>query len=151
MAMTADVTQTTSATSLGTRSERDSALIHDAKRWVRAPSASATELLAQAKQLKDAGHFDFACRLLALARKIRTNGGPLRHLLAQQHALCTYKNPDAPLIDRLDDALSILEEEINLRTTIDQESLGIAGAIFKRKWQADGDKEHLDQTAWRHP
>jgi predicted acylesterase/phospholipase RssA len=139
-------TTTTTAPQSNPSSPHTTPLIREAKRVLRARSGTPGELLALATRLKDAGHFDFACRVLAVAREQRTNDEPLRHRLAQQHALCTYKNPDAPLVDRLDDALGFLEEEINLRTTQDQESLGIAGAIFKRKWQADGDKEHLETS-----
>jgi hypothetical protein len=115
--MTAHVSQTIGAASTkGRPSGRASELIDNAKRTLRARTGTPMELLAQAKQLKDAGRFDFACRILALARAQRTSDDRQRQLLAQQHALCTYKNPDAPLIDRLDEALGILEEEINLRT-----------------------------------
>ncbi|MHC4623107.1 MAG: hypothetical protein ACYS4W_04320, partial [Planctomycetota bacterium] len=36
---------------------------------------------------------------------------------------------------RLDLALEILQECENLGETEDQETLGLAGAIFKRKWE----------------
>jgi predicted acylesterase/phospholipase RssA len=132
------------AGSTSARADEREALITEAKTALRTDALSAQELLALAKRLKGRTLFDFACRVLALARTKPTNSTQLRDTLAQQHALCTYKNPDAPLVDRLDEALGYLEEVIDLRGTTDQESLGIAGAIFKRKWQADGDKEHLE-------
>jgi predicted acylesterase/phospholipase RssA len=121
-------------------------LVDEAKSALRSGGGTPEEDLALAKALKRHNLFDFACRLLALARKKPTNNAALQRLLAQQHALCTYKNPDAPLIERLDDALRLLEEQEDLSATRDQESLGIAGAIFKRRWQADGHKENLETS-----
>jgi predicted acylesterase/phospholipase RssA len=144
--MTNNVTQSQGTSSTSQRLAQDAALVEAAKRTLRARVGSPRDLLKQAKQLKNVQRFDLACRILALARQQPTNDDKLRYALAQQHALCTYKNPDAPLTDRLDDALAMLEREIDLRTTVDQETLGIAGAIFKRKWQADGDKEHLETS-----
>src|ERR1041385_6299747 len=87
--------------------ERSAALAAEAKRLLRELSGSnganrrPEELLDKAVQLKDAGWFDFACRILVFARQHRTSDDALRYRLAQQLALCTYKNEDAPLIDRL--------------------------------------------------
>jgi predicted acylesterase/phospholipase RssA len=124
-------------------------LVDRAKKSLRERTQSIDALLVLAEELKQAELFDFACRVLALAREQRTSDAGKRSALALQHALCTYKNPDLPLTDRLDDALRILEGDIDLRSTKDQETLGIAGAIFKRKWQADGVTEHLE-TAFEY-
>ena len=121
-------------------------LMEDAKAALRSGAGTVEEDRDLARQLKKHNLFDFACRLLARARQKPTNDKKLRRELAQTHALCTYKNPDAPLIERLEDALRILEEEEDLATTTDQETLGLAGAIFKRRWQADGRKEHLETS-----
>src|SRR6185369_6088415 len=86
----------------------------------------------------------------------------LRRRLIQQHALCTYKDPDLPVSDRLDNALEILSEIGSLAAvadgeTLDQETLGLAGAIHKRKWEADGQVQHLERSlgfylrGYRHP
>jgi len=144
--MTTVLTPATTVASTTPSPQHASALVAEAKSMLRSKSGTTDERLALAKRLQKDNHFDFACRVLALAREVRTSDDTLRCLLAQQHALCTYKNPDAPVVDRLDQAIDILQEEINLRTTRDQESLGIAGAIFKRKWQADGAKEHLETS-----
>ena len=61
-------------------------------------------------------------------------------------AVCVYKDPDLPLTRRLDNALRILTERIDGNRPEglpDQESLGVAGAIFKRKWEADGQERNL--------
>lgn len=144
--MTARVMDTAPAAPGSRASRRSPALVEEAKAALRRRGDSPADLLALAKRLRSADQFDFACRILALAREAKTSDEALRAVLAQQHALCTYKNPDAPLTDRLDEAVAILSQEIDLRTTRDQESLGIAGAIFKRRWQADGAKEHLETS-----
>jgi predicted acylesterase/phospholipase RssA len=52
-----------------------------------------------------------------------------------------------PLAERLDHALEILgAEEEDLRTTRNQETLGLAGAIYKRKWEVDSQKPHLERS-----
>jgi hypothetical protein len=139
-----DATTTTTAYEERAKARRE--LIEKAKSNLRSGGGTPEEGRDLAKELKKANIFDFACRVLALARKKPTNDTALRRLLAQQHALCTYKNPDAPLVERLEDALRFLEEEENLSTTTVQETLGIAGAIFKRRWQADGRKENLETS-----
>jgi tetratricopeptide (TPR) repeat protein len=66
--------------------------------------------------------------------------------IIQQRALCTYKDtylsPDA----RLDNALDILKELQDLQPVPDQETLGLKGGIYKRKWEADGNKQFLEMS-----
>ena len=74
----------------------------------------------------------------------------------QQLALCTYKDEDLPASQRLADAL-ILLESIGLRdrNTTDAETLALGGAVYKRKWESEGQLDHLYQAlgfyeaAWR--
>ena len=70
----------------------------------------------------------------------------LRLKVAQQRSLCTYKDPDLPADDRLDQALVILSEVEDLARTGDQETLGQAGAIFKRKWEVTAQQRHLETS-----
>ena len=66
--------------------------------------------------------------------------------LAQQRALCTYKDPDLLSDERLDTALQILKEGDDLDSTTDRETLGLAGAIFKRKWEVSAQERDLEQS-----
>jgi predicted acylesterase/phospholipase RssA/tetratricopeptide (TPR) repeat protein len=100
----------------------------------------ADHLFSDARQI-----FSQARRLLARAEGHPTSAG-LRLLLAQQHALCTYKDQDLPVDRRLDRALEILGEVENLAETSVQETLGIAGAIYKRKWEVNGQKQNLERS-----
>ncbi len=80
---------------------------------------------------------------------------------AQQRALCTYKDPDLPADpglsrtpygparatdDRFDRALGILNAADPLGTSTNQETLGQAGAIYKRKWELTGLDDHLETS-----
>ncbi|KAA0579146.1 hypothetical protein FZ983_17690 [Azospirillum sp. B21] len=67
--------------------------------------------------------------------------------LVQAEALCTYKDAYTPAHIRLDAALKLLREEAALDTTTDQETLGLAGAVYKNKWEIDGRREHLEASA----
>ncbi|UFS70688.1 patatin-like phospholipase family protein [Geomonas sp. RF6] len=64
----------------------------------------------------------------------------------QTLALCTYKDQDLPTDTRNDDALEILEQGDPLETTTNRETLGLAGAIYKRKWEYDNHKQHLERS-----
>lgn len=126
----------------------ENASIERARGILRGASGEPKELLNLAKELKRLNEFALARRLLSLARKdSRVNEDEkLRRTIIQQQALCTYKDPDEPSADRLDRALEILAEGDSLAQTTDQETLGIAGAIHKRKWEADGQRQHLERS-----
>lgn len=54
----------------------------------------------------------------------------------QQYALCTYKDKTVDTEIALTDALKIINQlEPDNRNTIDPETLGITGAIYKRLWE----------------
>jgi hypothetical protein len=55
-----------------------------------------------------------------------------------------------PVSDRLGRALRILEAADGLQETQNQETLGLAGAIFKRKWEVSGQKIHLEQALYHY-
>jgi len=107
------------------------------------------ELLALVKNnLKKERAFGLARKLLDnYAESPAVRGDPgLRLQIAQQRALCTYKDPDLLSDERLDTALRILKEGDDLDRTTDRESLGLAGAIYKRKWELTGQERDLEQS-----
>jgi predicted acylesterase/phospholipase RssA len=112
------------------------------------PETDALQILELTGHLKNEKAFGYARKLLELARKRDDSeldeGVHLK--LAQQHALCTYKDPDLPISDRLDEALKILDSADMLKITENQETLGLAGSIFKRKWEVDGQKQTLERS-----
>jgi predicted acylesterase/phospholipase RssA len=99
-----------------------------------------------AKRLDKADRFDLARRVLARVRETPTANPSLRRDLAQRHAKCTYKDPDLPVLFGLDKALEILAGSFELKTTTDQETLGLTGAIHKRRWEATGQKDELERA-----
>ena len=117
-----------------------------AMRVLRGQSASAKDLLEVATNLKAQRDFPTARRILARARALPGSDPNLRLKLVQQHALCTYKDPDLPAAQRLERAEEILAGNENIDTTTDQETLGIMGAIYKRRWEVFGLRQHLERS-----
>lgn len=95
------------------------------------------------KRLKASRFFGHARQYSALARKKFSAD----IWFGQQHALCTYKDPDLPLEGRLNRGLAILQESDPLDQTASSETLGLAGAIYKNKWFSGGQRTNLDRSA----
>jgi predicted acylesterase/phospholipase RssA len=106
---------------------------------------SAAEALALGKELTNRQEFGYSRRVLSRARHAEPSG-PLATELRQRHALCTSKDLDLPAATRHDLALQILADGEDLQTTKNQETLGIAGGILKRRWEVDGRREHLERS-----
>jgi predicted acylesterase/phospholipase RssA len=106
------------------------------------------ELLALARRLQRERQFGYARRVLARARLSPELSSDKELVLRvyQQSALCTYKDADLPADSRLDLALEILGLVEDLTQTKNQETLGLAGAVHKRKWEVDGQKQHLERA-----
>jgi len=124
-------------------------ILSDEAKVLRADKAKkfpAELLLEISKALKDYKEFGFARRILAHARGMskKTDDIDLHLRIFQQSALCTYKDPDLPADKRLTEAWEILEKEEDLNTTTNQETLGLAGAIYKRKWEYNNQKNNLE-------
>ncbi len=123
-------------------------LIAEAKNTLRGEALDAAELLKKAKKLKGVDAFGYARKLVGRARQGAVKDGGLCRTLRQQHALFTYKDPGLPIGDRLDQALEILQSCDDLAESDNPETLGLAGAIFKRKWQAEGQKHLLERSLY---
>jgi predicted acylesterase/phospholipase RssA len=115
------------------------------------------EILKLAKALGDLDEFSLGVRILDEARahrdfgRARADGDPAkvereRISIIQKRALFTYKDVNRPLGTRLDEALEFLEQHANLPTTVDHETLGLAGSIHKRKWDLDKRETHLRRS-----
>ncbi|GMV40061.1 MAG: hypothetical protein AMXMBFR64_17770 [Myxococcales bacterium] len=113
------------------------------------------DALIRGGELARKSDFDAACRLAAELRPHRNPSPPptllpLWNLLRQRHALWTYKDPNLRRMAATDDALGILDSEPDvetLRESTDQETLGLAGAIHKRRWEIEAQREHLERSA----
>jgi predicted acylesterase/phospholipase RssA/CO dehydrogenase nickel-insertion accessory protein CooC1 len=116
---------------------------------LRGKEVPVEEMLNLAIQLRQESRFGLARRLLQKAHGNRSVGrlAAAKQLrLVQQLALCTYKDPDLPAFDRLDRALEILEQDADLASSTNPETLGLAGAVHKRKWEVDAQKQHLEDA-----
>jgi predicted acylesterase/phospholipase RssA len=107
-----------------------------------------SDLLKLAKRLAGDKSIGLARRLLNKARVglARTSFAAIYVEIFQKSALYTYKDPDLPADWRLDRAFAILEAGDDLGSTRDPESLGLAGAIYKRKWEIDSERNHLERA-----
>jgi len=122
--------------------------IERANQILRGQQSTAKDILDLAKLMKDQKRFGYARKLLFTARQdpsINSDPG-LATKLRQQHALCTYKDPDLPTDLKFDRALEILGQCEDLNSTQDQETLGIAGAIYKNKWDSFGQRADLERS-----
>lgn len=126
----------------------DSPDLHEARQILRGEVATPdpASLLGLADRLKASDRMSHARRILELARTAPVRDETIARKLRQRHALCTYKDTDLPAAKRLDLALRILADGEDLDTTTDPETLGLAGAIHKRRWQLDLRREHLERS-----
>ncbi len=126
----------------------DSTAVAQAKSVLGGQLLPLEELQRLADQLKHEKAFGFARRILHQARQdpsLAEQPG-LRLRLAQQHALCTYKDPDLQAEVKFAAALDILQTGEDLQYTTNQETLGISGAIHKYQWEALGQKQDLERS-----
>jgi predicted acylesterase/phospholipase RssA len=123
-------------------------IVKEAAEILRGKASTPEEILDLAHRLKGAKQFGYARRILARARRSSVLGDdPQRRLkIYQQSALCTYKDPDLAVDSRLDRAIEILREIEDLGQTRNQETLGLVGAIYKRKWEVDNQRLHLERS-----
>ncbi|PJG53332.1 hypothetical protein CVM73_20715 [Bradyrhizobium forestalis] len=121
-------------------------VIDEAKDYLRGSNLSPDQVLALVNRLKEEDRFGWARQVIGKVRKTQIDRAELRDKFARQHALCTYKDSDMPVLVALDRAMEILGGHFDLSTTRDQEVLGLAGAIFKRRWQATGQKDQLERS-----
>lgn len=123
---------------------------------LRGKDASLKEMRETAEQLKNEQHFSYARRLLLRASKHKdiAKDKDIQLKVCQRLALCTYKDQDLPADERLDRALEILEQEENLcdtekqKMTCNQETLGLLGSIYKRKWEIDNQRQNLERSLY---
>jgi predicted acylesterase/phospholipase RssA len=128
-----------------TQRDRD---VKRAREIILGSHAGPAEALSLSTRLQAANEFGYARRVLARARKSQDvlHDAALRIKLAQQQALSTYKDPELALDDAIEMALNLLREVEDLTSTRSQETLSIAGAIFKRKWEAESQKQLLERA-----
>lgn len=104
---------------------------------------SNTELADLGKSLRQQEAYGYGRRIFALALT-QPNLTPIdRVKLAENQAYCTYNDGDLTPQTRFDTAIAILEQKAGLAESHRSETLGLAGAIYKRRWELDGREHHL--------
>lgn len=126
--------------------QQQSQAVRDALRILAGQDKEPDESLKLAEKLKKEKQFSFARRVLGRARKKPIGDPKLELKLVQQHALCTYKDPDTPRHDALESAWNILREGADLDHTDVKETLGIAGAICKRQFELADQRHYLEKS-----
>ena len=132
-----------------TRPRPESVKVSRAREILRGRAVSSREVLQLAKELTKEKAFSLARRLLAQARQdpaVQGDSALLRAII-QQQALCTSHDLELPADVRLDLAFQILQQSgDDLQSSIDPETLGIAGSICKSRWEIDGQVQHLERS-----
>ena len=123
-------------------------LKHQAEQWLGQTNLDEGEILGMSKLLKGVEEHALARKLL-LQLTQQGCSQALAHKVAQQLALNTYKDDELPPGRRYPEALTILES-IGLRNPDcdDPETLGQAGAIYKRKFDKSGRIEDLQAALY---
>lgn len=128
--------------------QRKSPNVEQAKLILRGGQEDPETILALAMELKGENRFTYARRLLVRASRHKdiASDKKLRLKIYQQLALCTYKDEDLPADERLDHALDLLREFDDFETTTNQETLSLVAAVYKRKWEIDDQRQHLERA-----
>jgi tetratricopeptide (TPR) repeat protein len=108
-----------------------------------APEGNAKALLDRARAAMAEGQFIVAKELLKLVHNDMRPNDPY---VIQQLALATYKSKDPDPLTALNDARAILLNKLSPATTNDPETLGLWGAVHKRRWDVLRDLADLDSS-----
>ncbi|HWQ55179.1 MAG TPA: patatin-like phospholipase family protein [Bryobacteraceae bacterium] len=106
-------------------------------------------LLELAIRLRQDNQVGWARKVLEAALECAGGAGAAERVdIRLELALCTYKDPDLPLADRLNRALAmveaVLEDFPGLPPERRQQALGIAGSIHKQRWSVHALKSALE-------
>ena len=105
-----------------------------------ADAPASSELIELATGLVKEQRFAYARRVL---EQVETDDPAERRRWAQQRALATYKDHDLHASAALEHALASLGDLANCD---DSETLGIGGAVYKRLWELNGQRDHLERA-----
>jgi predicted acylesterase/phospholipase RssA len=124
--------------------------VTQAKAIIAGADASPQVAIEHTKALHKDRDFGTARKMLATLakrddfRRVIDLNPALKLQFAQKRSLSTYKDPDLQVDAKYREALEILQEADPLDTSVNQETLGQAGAIHKRIWELDGRERQLE-------
>jgi predicted acylesterase/phospholipase RssA len=126
--------------------------VEQALRAIASRQQAPQALYELAARLTARNRFTLACQVLRIAEEQCQPPDPLAFRITRKLALCTYKDQDQPLADRLrsaEDMLRALLGHAGLPPGERQDTLGILGGINKQRWRAFGNRLHLEASlAW---
>lgn len=136
----------------------DTDTVSHAGKFLRGKQLEFTEANEIWKQLKNEDQLSLARQVLRQLREkpfCLSDGVPndtsTKETLCRQEALLTSKDPELDAATRHDEALNLLASEFefieNRKLAGDEETLGIAGGICKRRWNDLGQLKDLVQAA----
>lgn len=103
------------------------------------------QLLDLCKQMETIDQFDYASELLLKKHGLEAKAGKQASLEeCQRLAKCIYKDSSLSSYLRFDLAIDKLNQADTLLHSDNCETLGLAGAIYKRWWQYDHQHNHLE-------
>lgn len=128
------------------RKEISSVLVARVQAVLRGQAMAVDEVERLSRELIGLDLHYWARRLLlkVLARTDIPRARRIR--LVQGLALATYKDGSLLQLSAFDQALALLAAEFDLHSTRDQETLGLVGALFKRRWRIDNRRQWLAQS-----
>lgn len=116
--------------------------IEDIKENIK-EDGSLSDYMSAAENAKNKKDYKTAIQFLERALKLNQDNV----LVTQRLALITYKAEIPTKHAALHRALAYLEE-LNPLMSIDLETLGLSGAIYKRLFEIENDQDHLKKSIW---
>lgn len=120
--------------------------VSEAKTLLACKDIAPEPALALADELINVSEFGLARRLLERVLPAAYAKSDLERGIAQKCAFAIYQDPDLNREMAVTQAIAVLEKTFDLGATADQETLGLAGAIYKRRWEISGRKIYLEQA-----
>ena len=136
----------------------DTDTVSHARKFLRGEQLKFAEANELWKRLKEEDQLSLARQVLRQLREKPLclsdgvpNDAPTKEILCRQEALVTSKDPELDAATRHDEALDLLANGFafieNKKLAGDEETLGIAGGICKRRWNDLGQLKDLVQAA----
>ncbi len=119
-------------------------LINKARNVLRGEQMDIDDLVKLRRELELNDQFAYATEVLL--QQIKEDEAQKKNISVKEYhelAKCIYKDSSLPSAFKFEKALQQLHAHLNLAETTRCETLGLAGAIYKRKWQYDHQFKNL--------
>ncbi|MEP0265248.1 tetratricopeptide repeat-containing protein [Dokdonia sp.] len=120
--------------------------IKDIKEEIKEEDTSVSDFMELAEEAKQRQDYKMALKYLEKAMEIY----PHDNFIRQRRVLITYKWKQPNEKAALNTALDILKKELRLETTTDTETLGLAGAVYKRFYFLTKEDIYFKKSLWNY-